>query len=309
MAFCGAPPHTPAMEVRHLRYFAAVASELHFARAAERLNISPPTLTHQIQWLEAHLGVTLFNRGSRKRVELTFAGQQFQKRALALVESFDQAERFAREAARGEVGDVRLGYVLSSAAAGYIKRVIELSRAASPNILVNIRKMETLPQIKAIHVGSLDIGFMRSVDTLPTGIEAFALPAQRLCVAVHEKHGLATRRTITATALAKEKFVAYELDAEVGFWRNITSVLPPGAIPQIVQRVPDANSLLTLVSANIGVAVLPETFGNVIRPPVVMRKISGPPAYSKNAVAYRSNEVSPAVRAVLKTIRAEFAAA
>jgi DNA-binding transcriptional LysR family regulator len=77
------------MEVRHLRYFTAVASELHVARAAERLNIAAPTLSHQIKWLESYLGVTLFTRSTKKKVELTFAGQQFQKRALALLESFD----------------------------------------------------------------------------------------------------------------------------------------------------------------------------------------------------------------------------
>ena len=117
------------MEIRHLRYFAAVASELHFARAAERLNIAPPTLSQQIKWLESHLGVELFVRSTKRKVELTFAGQQFQKRALALIESFEQAERFAREAARGEVGDVRLGYVVSAATSGDVKKAIEFARA------------------------------------------------------------------------------------------------------------------------------------------------------------------------------------
>lgn len=295
------------MEVRHLRYFAAVASELHFARAAMRLNIAPPTLTQQIKWLESYLGVTLFNRSGTRRVELTLAGQQFQKRALALIESFDQAERFVREAARGEIGDVRLGYVLSSAAAGHIKRVIQLSRIASPNIVVNIRKMETIPQLKAISAGSLDIGFMRSVDPLPVGIDSFPLPSQRLCLALHQDHPLATKRKITPEALIKEDFVAYELDAEVGFWRNISAVLPRGAVPTVVQRAADANSLLTLVSANIGVAVMPECFKNVVAPPVMIRNIAAPAAYSTNAVAFRANEASPAVHAVLKTVRAEFA--
>jgi DNA-binding transcriptional LysR family regulator len=295
------------MEVRHLRYFTAVASELHFTRAAERLNISPPTLSQQIKWLESHLGVALFVRSTKKRVELTSAGQQFQKRALALIESFDQAERFVREAARGEVGDVRLGYVLAAATAGYTKRVIELSRARLPNVVVRIHRMETVPQIKAIAAGSLDIGTMRCMDSYPSGMAAFDVDRQRFMLAIHRDHPLAKQQIITAKVLAKQKFVAYELDAEMGFWRNITAVLPPGTVPQIVQRAPDAISLLTLVSANIGIAIIPESFKNIVDPSVVVRNIAGPPKYSKLTAVYRANEPSPAVKEVLKIIREAFA--
>ena len=172
------------MEIRHLRYFAAVASELHFARAAERLNIAPPTLSQQIKWLESYLGVQLFTRSTKKKVELTFAGQQFQKRALSLIENFEQAERFAREAARGEVGDVKVGYVLIAASAGHIKKIIEISRDAMPNVVVNIHRMETLRQIRAIHSGALDIGFVRNLDTYPAGMAAFDVDRQRFVLAV-----------------------------------------------------------------------------------------------------------------------------
>jgi len=297
------------MEIRHLRYFAAVASELHFARAAERLNIAPPTLSAQIKWLEAHLGVELFTRSTKKKVEMTFAGQQFQKRALALIESFEQAERFAREAARGEVGDVRLGYIVSAVTAGHVKRAVELARVKLPNVLIHIRRMETLLQIKAISSGSLDIGFMRRVDAFPAGIQAFNLPRERYCLAVHRDHPLAKLKRITPAVLAKQNFVAYELDAELSFLRNIAAMLPPGAIPQIVQRAPDAVSLLTLISANVGVSIIAETLMNVADASVVMRNITGPPRYSQNAVVYRASEPSPAVRAVLKELRATFVSA
>jgi DNA-binding transcriptional LysR family regulator len=297
------------MDIRHLRYFAAVASELHFARAAERLNIAPPTLSQQIKWLESHLGVTLFVRSTKKKVELTFAGQQFQKKALALIESFEQAERFATESARGEVGEVRLGYVVSAATSGDVKMAIEVARAAAPNVTVHIRRMETLPQIKAITSGIVDIGFMRRMYSYPVGISAFGLPVQRFRLVVHQDHPLATQKRITAAALAKHKFVAYEMDAEIGFWRNITAVLPPGTIPHVAQRVPDAISLLTLVSANVGISILPESFKNIIHPPVIMRDIAGPPKYAQNAVVYRANEASPAVRAVVKALRTAFGSA
>lgn len=294
------------MEVRHLRYFTAVASELHFARAAARLNIAPPTLTQQIKWLESHLGVTLFNRSGTRKVELTFAGQQFQKRALALVESFDQAERFAREATRGEIGDVKLGFVVSTATAGHVRTALERSRSLLPNVSVHIRRMETLPQIGAIGAGRLDIGFVRSMDAYPAGIAGFPLPHQRFCLAIHRDHPLARQKVISTKALANQKFVAFELDAEAGFWRNISAVLPRGAIPHIVQRAPDAISLLTLVSANVGISVIPDSLKAFAGAPVTIRAIAGPPRYSKNDVVYRINEPSPAVRAVLKAIRAAF---
>jgi DNA-binding transcriptional LysR family regulator len=166
------------MEIRHLRYFAAVASELHFARAAERLNIAPPTFSQQIKWLESHLGVTLFVRSTKKKVELTFAGRQFQKRALTLIENFEQAARFAREAARGEVGEVRLGYVVSAATSGDFKKAIEVAGAAAPNVT-----METLPQLKAITSDTIDIGFMRRMFSYPVGLTAFSLPVQRFRIA------------------------------------------------------------------------------------------------------------------------------
>jgi len=296
------------MEVRHLRYFTAVASELHFTRAAERLNISTPTLSQQIKWLESHLGVTLFNRSTKKKVELTFVGQQFQKRALILIDGFEQAERFAREAARGDVGDVKLGYVLMAAPAGYVKRVIEHTRATLPNVVIHIRRMDTVQQIRAISAGSIDIGFMRSLDSYPPGLVAFDLPRLRFCVAMHRDHPLAKKKMITPALLAQQKFVAYELDSEMGFWRNITSVLPPGTIPQIVQRAPDAMSLLTLVSANVGIAIIQETFKSIVDDSIVVRNISGPPEYSTNVFVYRATESSAVVRAVLKTVRAAFAA-
>lgn len=296
------------MEIRHLRYFAAVASELHFARAAQRLNISPPTLTQQIKWLESNLGVQLFIRSGTRKVELTFAGKQFQKRALALIESFEQTERSARQFARGEIGDVRLGYVLAAATAGYMRRIIEVSRAKLPNVVVHIHRMETLSQMRGIEADTLDIGIVRGMDSYPTGIEAFVLPSQRFGLAMHRDHPLAARKQITPAMLANQEFIAYELDAEVGYYRNVAAVLPPGAIPRIVQRVPDAISVLTLVSANVGIAIVPESFKTLVDKSVLVRNISGPPKYSSNVLVYRTAEASPAVKAVTQAIRTVFAA-
>jgi DNA-binding transcriptional LysR family regulator len=147
---------------------------------------------------------------------------------------------------------------------------------------------------------------MRSLDTYPSGVTAHEIDRQRFFVAIHRDHPLAKSKQITPAILAQQQFVAYEVDAEMGFWRNISAVLPPGTIPQIVQRAPDAISLLTLVSANVGISIIPESFKTIVHPDVMVRSIAGPPKYSRNSVVYRANEPSPAVRAVLKTIRAAF---
>jgi DNA-binding transcriptional LysR family regulator len=268
---------------------------------------APPTLSQQIKWLESYLGVTLFTRSTKKKVELTFAGQQFQKRALALIESFDQAERFAREVARGEVGDVRLGYVVSAATSGDVKN----NHRGRKNRRAECDDSHSAHGNAAANQGhqfrQSGHRLMRRMYSYPVGISEFGLPPQRFRLVLHRDHPMAKQKRITAAALAKYRFVAYELDAEIGFWRNITAVLPPGTVPQIAQRAPDAISLLTLISANIGISVLPESFKNIIHPPVIMRDIAGPAKYSHNAVVYRANDASPAVQAALKAIRKAFA--
>jgi DNA-binding transcriptional LysR family regulator len=294
------------MEIRHLRYFLAVASELHFGKAAERLNVAGPTLSAQIKWLESYLGVQLFVRSTNRKVELTFAGQQFQGQATTLIDKLEQARQVAQHASRGEIGGVRLAYILAAATEGYVGRAVEASRAATPNVVVHVQRLETIPQIKAINAGSLDVGFTRRMDSYSTGIAAINVGRQRFCVALHRDHPLARQKQISPAILAKQRFVAFSLDAEIGFWRNIAEVLPPNAVPNIVQRTGDALSVMMLISANIGIGVVPVSFKNIAGPKVVLRNISGPPRYAENVLVYRANETSPAVLSFLKTMRSTF---
>jgi DNA-binding transcriptional LysR family regulator len=294
------------MEMRHLRYFLAVAAELHFTRAAERLNISVPTLSNQIKALESFLGVALFVRNTKKKVSMTFAGEQLQKRALTLYESFEQTQQFARQAARGEVGEIRLGYVLSAATAGYVNKAIALSRQASPNISVTIRHTETITQLKEVITGNLDVGFMRRMRFYPPEIAAFNIGRQRLCVAIHRDHPLAKLNRITPALLAKQALLAYTVEAELRFSHSISAVLPPSAIPQIVQRTGDALSLLTMVGSNLGLAIVPESFGRIVSAPIAIRNISGPQRYAEQVAVFRASEASPVIGGFLKTIRSAF---
>src|ERR1700742_1879741 len=131
------------MELRHLRYFEAVAAELHFARAAERLKITPPTLTQQVQVLERELGVLLLRR-TRRSVALTEAGRRFLEEARATLRQADQAMVMAHRAARGEIGRIEIGYVTSASCLGLIPQVIAAFRRSNPLVDVQLHRLETL---------------------------------------------------------------------------------------------------------------------------------------------------------------------
>lgn len=294
------------MEIRHLRYFCAVAEHLHFSRAAEHLNIATPTLSDQIRALENHLGVVLLHRSTKRKVELTFAGKQFYQRAKELIQGFENAGLYARKTARGEIGNVRAGYVLNAITGGYVLKAIELARVATPEVTIDIRRAQTLSQIKAITSGELDVGFMRHLESYPSGTDAIPIGRQRLGVALHRDHALANYKRIPPSALIGEKFVAYTLDAEIGFWRNVTAVLPAGSVPHIAQRVPDAFSVFVLVSAKVGIAILPYSFKSLAYDPIVMREISGPQKYAENAFVFRKNEDSPVVLSFIEVVRKGF---
>src|SRR5580698_5067681 len=135
------------MELRHLRYFVAVAEELHFSRAAARLNIATPTLSAQIQALESLLGAQLFTRKTRS-VVLTHVGKRFLDEARATIKQADQAELVGRRAARGDLGSIAIGYVLSAACGGFVAAAINDLRGSHPDVSFQLRKMETLPQMK-----------------------------------------------------------------------------------------------------------------------------------------------------------------
>src|SRR5438270_3418464 len=154
------------MELRHLRYFMAVAEELHFSRAAERLHISPPSLTQQIQSLEQELGARLFLR-TKREVKLTDAGARFLEEARTTLRHAQRAQVVARRAARGEMGRVEIGFVSSAACAGLLTASVPAYRDAYPLVELSMRKMETAKQIEQLTGSRLDIGFLRPPTRYP----------------------------------------------------------------------------------------------------------------------------------------------
>src|ERR1700688_2817969 len=171
------------MELRHLRYFVAVAEELHFSRAAARLNIAAPTLSSQIQALEAMLGAQLFARKTRS-VALTHVGKRFLEEARATLKQVEQAERVGRRAARGDVGSIAVGCVLSATFGGIVPWSIINFRTSHPDVSFQARAMATVQQMKELEDGSLDVGFIRAPDRYPTGLTGFIVDRQPFWLAL-----------------------------------------------------------------------------------------------------------------------------
>ena len=291
------------MELRHLRYFVAVAEELHFSRAAARLNIATPTLSAQIQSLEGMLGAQLFTRKTRS-VALTHVGKRFLDEARATIKQADQAELVGRQAARGEIGSIAVAYVLSAACRGFVASSIRAFKAAHPDVSFQLTKMETFPQMKALIDGTLDIGFTRAPQRYPSGLTGFIIDRQPLWLAMPDDHPLASRNVVEPEQYAGEPFVATMLDMEIGFWGNIAAITPSGETLRVVARMPDAFSVLTSVAAGIGLGVMSEALTAIQIPGVVFRKIMKTSRSSDHVLVYRKNEGATAIKAFVAMVRA-----
>jgi DNA-binding transcriptional LysR family regulator len=296
-----------SVEIRHLKYFVMVAEELHFSRAAARLNIATPTLSQQIRSLENMLGARLFKRKTKSAVELTHAGKRFLDEARAVLKQMTQAELIGRRAARGDTGVITLGYVFSASCSGLISTAMTQFRATHPEVSVQARLMETLPQFKAIIDGSVDVGILRVPRRYPSNLTGFLIERQPFRLALPDGHRLAKMKQIAPEALAGEPLIAAPLELELGFWGNIVAIAPARLSINIVERAPDVFTLLTLVGAGVGIAVVSGALSRIAIPGVVYRDIVGAPRQADHVAVYRKTETAPVVTAFLKSLRQNLA--
>jgi DNA-binding transcriptional LysR family regulator len=292
------------MELRHMRYFQAVAEELHFTRAAERLGISTPTLTQQIQALEGDLGVTLLRRTNRA-VALTEAGRRFLEEARATLRQAEQATLIARSAGRGEIGRLEIGYVTSASCLGLIPAAISAFRQAHPLVDVQLHRIETVRQLTALTEGRIDMGFLRPPNRYPIGIVGTNVWRQPFILALPADHPLGEHKSVRIGELADEAFIASSVELEMGFGGQIQEIAAEGKfVPKVVGRAPDILTILTQVATGFGVAFVPESFRQVRIPGVIYRALAGPARYALLAIARRRDDSAPAVKAFLRTLRA-----
>lgn len=268
------------IELRYLRYFIAVAEELHFGRAAQRLHISQPPLSQQIMQLEAETGAQLFNRTNRS-VQLTPAGAQFLQDARAILLQVEQATQRAARLHRGEEGELRIGFTSSAAFIGVMSDALYVFRQRWPNVHVQMQEINTRQQLAPLHEGKLDLGVMRNTP-LPADLHHQLLLREPLCAVVHKAHPLATAGRITLQALAREPFVFFDPQVGTALYSEILDLLQRYQIrPYITQEVGEAMTILGLVATGLGVSILPASFSHARLANVVWLTLEEPDAQSE----------------------------
>lgn len=251
------------MDLRQFRYFVAVAEELHFTRAAQRLHIGQPPLSLQIQAIERELGVELLKR-SRRRVELTEAGRLFLAEARAALAQAEHAADVARRAARGEVGSLNVSFTPSGPFTHVFTRAVHAFRAGVPDVHLALRLSTSTKIVEALRLGEVDVGLIRPAAgvALPAGIAAFPVGQDRLMLVLRTDHKLAARRgAVPLKALAEEPFVLRPRGPGAAFFEQVYEICnKAGFTPLVVQEAVEAPTILGLVAAGVGVSILPASF-------------------------------------------------
>jgi len=264
------------MELRHLRYFVAVAEHGHVTRAAESLGIQQPPLSQQIKALEEELGVLLLRRKPRG-VELTDAGSAFLERARVILAEVERAFASTRRTARGEQGRVVIGFTSSAPFHPFVPRVIRMFREASPHVSLVLEESGSSELVHALHSEMIDAAFIRSPVADVVDLLVQPLLEEPMIVALPTGHALASElaRPLELSELANQTFILYKRPGAPGLYDSIiTACRGAGFSPLVGQEAPRIISTLNLVAAGLGVSVVPESLRRLQMDGVVFRELA-----------------------------------
>ena len=282
------------MELRHLRYFVAVAEELNFGRAAERLRIAQPPLSRQIRDLEREIGVALFERVPRG-VELTPAGRAFLPEARLTLAQAERSQRTAQRAAQGETGRLRVGFVDAATHSGILPDVLGFFRAHLPSVGLSLFELDPLRQAEAFQEGRIDIGILHSPPLdAARWLRVESIYAEPVILALPKAHPLAGRSRLALASLADESFVAFPRVVAPEMYDDIiVSCRRAGFSPRIVQEAAGWHTLASLVSAGVGIGVVPRSISEFQQSGVVYRTVRALDVEMSLAAVWKRSERSP----------------
>jgi DNA-binding transcriptional LysR family regulator len=291
------------MELRHLRYFAAVAHTCHFGQAAEQLHVAQPALSYAIRQLESELDVTLFNRTTRQ-VSLTPAGEFLRTETARILAGVNDAERGVRRIAAGRSGLLRIG-LTGTAAFSHLPRIARILREELPGVVMEIQAdLLTPPQCDQLRSGALELGVLRP-PAVGEDIELHSIDVEPLVLVVPADHRLAGEPVVSLTDLRSESFVAYtSRDSAVNdaVWRACKRA---GFVPHREHSAPGTAVLLALVAAGFGIAVLPASVRSLPLHGLVFRDLADG-GDIELALAWRRGNENPVVDAVVNVLSQAF---
>jgi DNA-binding transcriptional LysR family regulator len=291
------------MELRHLRYFIAVAEELHFGRAAQVLGISQPPLSQQIQALEQEVGARLFERTNR-RVELSEAGRLFLHEARLVLAQVDKAADVARRAQLGELGELKIGFTSSAPFNSSIPQAIFAFRQAFPAVHLNLQEMSSTEVAESLVDESIQVGLMRPLP-LPDSLSVIELMREPLVAVLNGGHPLVegSERGLHLAQLADEPFVFFPRTYGSGLYAQLLNLCrDAGFSPHVAQEAGEAMTIIGLVAAGLGVSVLPASYQRIRIDGVVYRTLLDQEAVTAVWLVQRKGAQTPMAKAFVELL-------
>lgn len=280
-------------DLKQLRCFVTVGEDLHFGHAAKRLNMTQPPLSRQIQMLEYTLNLQLLQRTSRS-VQLTPAGRAFLADARRILVLVDNAASAAQRISKGEAGLVKLGFTAASSYS-FLPRLLAYVKSELKDVQVELSEMVTLQQMEALREGRLDLGLVRPPVDEP-GMATAGVASEQLLLAVPRLHRFATGPSCSLKDLSGEPFIAFSPVQGRYFYELIAGMLSrAGVSVRYVQHVSQVHSILALVSAGIGISMVPETARKLHFEGVELRELSAPPTFAELHLAWYTENSNPAL--------------
>ena len=291
------------LELRHLRYFLAVAETLHFGKAAAQLGMAQPPLSQQIKNLESIVGHRLFDRTTRG-VRLTVVGQYLLERARKTLDRIDQDVEMARRLGKGQEGVLSVGFS-GSVMFTRLPFVIERYRRLYPKVELQLQELATAEQMSALKEGALDLGFLRDGEP-DSAIRIEPLISERFVAILPKQHPLAGRKSLRPADLREEPFVFYARKmGPRAFDRMIACCEADGFRPRIVQDTPQWPTAVRLIAAGVGVSIAPTCVSSLAMPNVVYKRLRSAHRTSID-IGIRRDLDSPIAEAFLRIIRRQF---
>ena len=296
------PLDIAALDLHRLRYFLAVAEELHFGRAARRMHIRQPPLSQQIRRLETDFGVQLFDRSNR-RVRLTEAGKMLLVESRRILADAERVVEAVQRASRGELGHLVIGFI-SSASYEILPVALGRFRERYPKVRLIVQEASSSDQIDGLRAGRLDLAFMRGPTSSADDVSVETIAVEHIVAALPKQHPLANHKTVSLASLADEPFISYPRSQAKMFSQQLQAAcLQEGFSPNIVQEATPIPAIVGLVAAGLGVAPLPASATYIGLPGVVYRRFD-PPTFSLDmAVAWKTDARSELVQAFLEVLR------